>query len=90
LHYVGVVEGNEEADYLAKQNMGNQDIEIKIKYSRSEIKSIIKKQIPYKWQMIWDNEIKCRHLYFTQPQTRRLRNFKEGKGKKKVLLPDSA
>jgi len=76
LHYVGVVEGNEEADYLAKQNMGNQDIEIKIKYSRSEKKSIIKKQIPYKWRMIWDNEIKCRHLYFIQPQAGRLRNFK--------------
>ncbi len=41
----GRVSGNEEADKLAKQVMAREIIDMQIGYSKSEIKSIIKREI---------------------------------------------
>lgn len=62
------VEGNEAADRLAKTVMAKERIEMKIRYSRAELKSVIKKGIHKKWQISWDNEQKGRHLYAIQPK----------------------
>jgi ribonuclease HI len=58
--------GNEEADALAKKATEREIVDIQILFSRSEIKSIIKKNIMKKWQLYWDNEIKGRHMYQIQ------------------------
>ncbi len=57
------VEGNEKADRLAKEAVTSEMVELDIKLSRSEIKSIIKDKINRMWQERWDKEVKGRHLY---------------------------
>lgn len=58
--------GNEEADALAKKAIEREIVDIQILYSRSEIKSIIKRNILKIWQQYWDNEIKGRHMHQIQ------------------------
>ncbi len=57
------VEGNEKGDMLAKEAVTSEMVELDIKLSRSEIKSIIKDKINRMWQERWDKEVKGRHLY---------------------------
>jgi len=57
------VAGNEEVDSLAKQAIKFQEIDIKIALSKTEIKSIIAKEIGKKWQKEWDSGNMGRHLY---------------------------
>ncbi len=57
---------NEEADNLAKKAIEHETVDIQIPFSRSEIKSIIKKNIWKLWQQLWDKDTKGRHLYQIQ------------------------
>jgi len=50
------VGGNELADKCEKKAAEKPYIEIDIKYSKAEVKSIIKAKIIEKWQFLWDNE----------------------------------
>ncbi len=60
------LKGNEEADNLAKKAIEQETVDIQIPFSRSEIKSIIKKNIWKLWQQLWDKDTKGRHLYQIQ------------------------
>lgn len=70
---------------LAKEAVTSELVELDIKLSRSEIKSIIKDKINRMWQERWDKEGKGRHLY-----TKRLQLVKsvDWKGRRKHGLPD--
>ncbi len=68
------VAGNEEVDQLAKQVMTKKNIDMQILYSKSELKTIIKKGINTNWQLFWDNELKGRHLHSVQTMVGRGRN----------------
>lgn len=50
----GVV-GNELADKNAKEATEMENINVGIKYSKAEVKSIIKGKVKEKWQVLWDN-----------------------------------
>jgi len=58
-------------------------IEIDIKYSKAEVKSIIKAKINEKWQFLWDNEQTGRYLYSIQGKWERAGIHTE-KGKNKM------
>lgn len=60
------VSGNEMADKLAKQAAQQTMIDMDIKYSKSEIKSIVKTKILGKWQHIWNNGSTGRQYYTIQ------------------------
>ena len=60
------VAGNEEVDSLAKQAIKFPEVDINIALSKTEIKSIIAKEIRKKWQKEWDSGNKGRHLYKIQ------------------------
>ncbi len=60
------VEGNEEADCLAKQALKHAQIDIKVSMSKSEVKGLIANEIRKKWQKEWDSGRKGRHLYHIQ------------------------
>ncbi|KAI2663026.1 Gag-Pol polyprotein [Labeo rohita] len=68
------VAGNEEADRLAKRAMAKESIYMQILYSKTELKSIIKKKIIGKWQSYWDNEQKGRRLHSIQSMVSKGRN----------------
>lgn len=63
--HVGV-DGNEEADMLAKKALNNEQIEIKLALSKTEFKRMIAVEIYKKWQQVWNKETKGRHLYQIQ------------------------
>ena len=58
------VEGNEEADYLAKNATHEDKIEITLQYRLSEYTSVINKAVKEMWQNTWEMEKKGRS-YFT-------------------------
>jgi hypothetical protein len=61
------VEGNE----LAKKAAGKDNIDADIKYSKAEVKRIIKTRTYEKWQFFWDNESFGRHLFSIQPKVKK-------------------
>ncbi|XP_038157609.1 uncharacterized protein LOC119794224, partial [Cyprinodon tularosa] len=63
--HVGV-DGNEKADKLAKKALNHQQIEMNVFLSKSEMKTLITIETRKKWQTIWNNESKGRHLYQIQ------------------------
>ncbi len=52
------IQGNETADKEAKTAVKNNDINVIVNLSKSEIKSIIKKRLKERWQKQWDKEKK--------------------------------
>ncbi len=58
--------GNEEADNVAKKAIEREIVDNQIPFSRTEIKSIIKRNIRKLWQQYWDIDAKGRHLYQIQ------------------------
>ena len=67
--HVGV-EGNEEADILAKQALKSNTINIEIPLRREEIKSIISKHMYKIWEDSWDSMNTGGHLYSIQLQVK--------------------
>ncbi len=63
--HVGI-QGNEKVDRRAKEATKKEHVDIKIKLSITEGKSLVWKRIRQKCQQQWDNEIKGRHLYMIQ------------------------
>ncbi len=55
------VEGNEEADHLAKQALKHAQID-KVSMSKTEVKGLIANEIRNKWQKEWDSGRKGRHI----------------------------
>lgn len=60
------IEGNEEADMLAKQSLKSHEIDIQTPLSRAEGKTIIKSQMYKIWQEYWDISDTGRPLYNIQ------------------------
>lgn len=56
-----------------------------IKYSKAEIKSIIKGKINGKWQCLWDNEKSGRHMYRIQGKVGKNRNTCRSKREEDVV-----
>ncbi|XP_042577005.1 uncharacterized protein LOC122136668 [Cyprinus carpio] len=65
--HVGVL-WNEIVDKLAKQALKFMNVEVQIPLSKAEIKGRIKEHMNKKWQEMWDNNLKGRHLYNIQKQ----------------------
>lgn len=63
--HVGV-DGNEEADILAKQAMKSVIVNIAVPLSKNEAKSIIRDKVIGMWQEQWDDGDTGRHLYNIQ------------------------
>ncbi|XP_072902389.1 uncharacterized protein [Hemitrygon akajei] len=63
--YSGIM-GNETADKLAKAAVRKGSVEVDIKLSKSEGKSILWRRINQQWQQHWDRAIKGRHLHSIQ------------------------
>lgn len=59
------VDGNEQADKFAK-GAARSHVGLPVKYSKSEVKSIIKVKLKEKWQSQWDGEGKGRYYYSMQ------------------------
>ncbi|XP_013870655.1 uncharacterized protein LOC106522257 [Austrofundulus limnaeus] len=78
------IEGNDMADYLAKQSL-KQDRVMNIAFSKSEMKSIIKKQIISEWQKIWEESNKGRHLFKIQQNVGKMEII-GGNRKEQVIL----
>ena len=62
--HVGI-EGNEEADTIAKSSLELIEI-MTVPFSKGEAKAILKKEINKKWQNIWDSDSKGRTYYNIQ------------------------
>lgn len=67
------LQGNEEADKMAKQATMEENIGMEVNYSRSEVKAIIMKRIMGKWQFHWEAGKNGRQMYNIQ--------LKVGKGR---------
>ena len=63
--HVGI-EGNEEADILAKQALRLENVSISVPLSRAEGKSLIHAKTLELWQESWDTSDTGRHLYSIQ------------------------
>lgn len=63
--HVGI-EGNEEADILAKQALRSENIDLKVPLSRAEGKSLISDKMLELWQKCWETSDTGRHLYNIQ------------------------
>lgn len=63
--HVGV-DGNEQADKFAKSAARRSYVGLTIKYSKSEVKSLIKVKLKEKWQAQWDGDGKGRYYYSMQ------------------------
>ena len=64
LSHVGI-EGNEEADTVAKSSLELIEI-IKVPFSKGEAKAILKEEMNKKWQNSWDSDSKGRTYYNIQ------------------------
>lgn len=82
--HVGI-QGNERVDRLAKEATKKGNIDVKIKLSKTEGKSLVWKKIMEKWQQQWDNEIKGRHLYMIQNRIG-MESKKGGNRKEQVII----
>ncbi|XP_048015377.1 uncharacterized protein LOC125247880 [Megalobrama amblycephala] len=60
------VKGNELADECAKEATGKSDIDIKVNYSKAEMKFLIKQHVKNRWQKQWVDERTGRWLYNIQ------------------------
>lgn len=63
--HLGII-GNERADKLAKKATKKETIEVNIKLSKSEGKSIVWRRATQQWQQRWESEGKGRHLFAVQ------------------------
>lgn len=63
--HVGV-KGNEVADGVAKQALGQHNVEIRIAMGQSEGRCLVNEHMVAKWQEEWDLETKGRHYYQIQ------------------------
>ncbi len=68
------IQGNETADKEAKAAVKNNDINVIVNLSKSEIKSIIKKRLKERWQKQWDKEKKGRWFYRIQRKVGEMRS----------------
>lgn len=60
------VEGNEKADYLAKEAIKADAVELEVPLNNSELRTVIKENVNKLWQERWDTDKKGRHLYQLQ------------------------
>ncbi|XP_023190356.1 uncharacterized protein LOC111608710 [Xiphophorus maculatus] len=72
--HIGVV-GNELADNFAKRASNKEIVELNIKMSRNEIKSVVKEYMKEKWQEQWDRGEKGRFYYKIQ---KRVGGYRKG------------
>ena len=63
--HVGV-EGNEQADELAKRALTKEKVDMNIKFSRAEAKGVVWERVNQRWQARWDGEERGRHFYQVQ------------------------
>ena len=82
--HVGVL-GNEKADKMAKKALEKLEVEMNVRISKAEVKSVIWGKVNIMWQEQWDNEVKGRHLYNIQ-ESIRVKRIGSGKRKEEVVL----
>jgi len=73
------------ADKYAKKAAGKDNIDVDIKYSKSEVKSFIKTRTYEKWQFFWDNESFGRHLFRIQPKVKKVAGSTRSRHEEVVL-----
>jgi ribonuclease HI len=67
------VKGNEMADKAAKEATTRKDIDVSVKISKMEIKSIIKQEMKERWQKQWEEERNRRWFYMIQRRVGKMR-----------------
>lgn len=60
------IEGNEEADKIAKKMLENKYIEMIVPLGKGEVKYIIKSESMQRWQTEWEAEFNARHYHKIQ------------------------
>ena len=60
------IEGNEQADELAKRALRKDRVDMNVRISKAEAKGIVWEMANLKWQERWDREEKGRHFYQAQ------------------------
>uniref|UniRef100_A0A8C2KZI6 Uncharacterized protein n=1 Tax=Cyprinus carpio TaxID=7962 RepID=A0A8C2KZI6_CYPCA len=61
------VQGNEEADEMARSAVNKSEVELEVMFGRVECKSIIQERTMKLWQKEWNEGYKGRHYYSVQP-----------------------
>uniref|UniRef100_A0A3B5QKI5 Reverse transcriptase domain-containing protein n=1 Tax=Xiphophorus maculatus TaxID=8083 RepID=A0A3B5QKI5_XIPMA len=82
--HIGIV-GNELADTFAKSASKRSEIELKVKYSKNEIKSISKIYYKKKWQEQWEGEKKARFYYSIQKKVGECRKENRNKQEEDII-----
>ncbi|CAJ1057143.1 RNA-directed DNA polymerase from mobile element jockey [Xyrichtys novacula] len=82
------VEGNEKADVMAKEALGKESVELNVRLSKAEVKSMIWEKLIQMWQKKWEGEKRGRHLYKIQEsvKVRRLGSGQRKEGSALIRL----
>ncbi|XP_037536736.1 uncharacterized protein LOC119413748 [Nematolebias whitei] len=79
------IRGNEMADKAAKEATKHNSVEIEVKFSRAEIKSITKQRMREKWQKQWEEERKGRWFYIIQRKVGEMRRAERNRREETVI-----
>lgn len=60
------VQGNELADKCAKNSAMHMNVDLQIPFSKSEVKSVVKRKVRGRWQILWDSGLTGRHFHNIQ------------------------
>ena len=60
------IQGNEKADKNTKEAVRKEEVEMKVKLSKAEGKSLVLKEIINQWNQYWKDQVKGRHLFKIQ------------------------
>ncbi len=85
--HVGV-KGNEEVDLLAKQSLKSQTIDLQVKLSKAEAKTIIKVHAQNLWQEYWDINDTGRQFYNIQSKVSVGREMGKNRRKQSLLVSE--
>uniref|UniRef100_A0A8C1TCJ5 RNA-directed DNA polymerase from mobile element jockey n=1 Tax=Cyprinus carpio TaxID=7962 RepID=A0A8C1TCJ5_CYPCA len=83
--HIGIV-GNEKADQLAKEALKKNLVDIKVPLGRSEVKSVINKEIIKLWQQRWENSSTGRWYYNIEKSVRKNEQFYGRHRKEEVMI----
>ena len=79
------IQGNEKADKIAKESVKKEEVEMKVKLSKREEKSIIWREINNQWNQHWKQEEKGRHLYKLQSVVGEIGCYGDNKTEQEIM-----
>lgn len=79
------IKGNERADKKAKEGSKNCNIDIKVGFSKSEVKSLIKLRLRERWQKQWEEERKGRWFFRIQRKVGEMRGAERNRKEETII-----